>query len=109
MCTMLVLTDAISVLFASVSDNNLWIQWYIMLLEVAMSFWIVTAWPVGERSKLVYRVTAIATVVLVAVVLVVRKDRAAIFEQWISPIIALVALIGVVHALVKLSLATMQP
>jgi hypothetical protein len=107
MGSVLVFGDALSVLATALFHYNLWIQWFMMPLEMLMTLWILASWH-SPRFRRVYATVGIMVSVLVGLFLTL-PDRSRIFEQWLAPVIALMALVATVHTLVLLSVESFAP
>lgn len=107
MGAVLVFGDTLSVLFTALFHYNLWIQWFMMPLEMLLTLWILASWhePMFRR---IYA-TAGAMVAVLVGLFITLPDRSRIFEQFLSPVIALVTLGATVHTLVLLSLRSYVP
>ena len=106
-CTLMVLSEVLNVVAGMMSGSSLWVSYFILPIEVCMTFWILTVWQPNERLRWLYRL-AIRVVVVLSVVLLLVTDHVVAFEQWIAPMLALVALVAVVHTLILKSLRSEQ-
>ena len=98
-CAVLVLADVVDLVSASVIGHNLQTPYFTLPVEVALTIWIMAAWQPTELLRQVYAVMIPVLVAATAIVLTVT-DPVVTFLQWVSPSLALLALVSVLHTLV---------
>ena len=106
-CTLMVLSEVMNVVAGIVTGSSLWVGYFIMPIEVCMTFWILTLWQPNEPLRRLYRITISVVAVLSGILLLVT-DHVVAFERWIAPALALVSLAAVVHTLIHNSLRSLQ-
>ena len=102
-CTALVLADVVDQVSAVTRGHNLDTAYVALPIEVGLTLWTMAAWQPSELSRLAY-VIAIPIMMAAAIAVVLLTDPTVTFVQWVSPFLALLALVSVLHTLVARAL-----
>ena len=107
-CSLLIMADVLNLAVMVLHGNNLWTSYFTLPLEVGMSLWILSSWPIPPRVRRAYGWIIVAMVLGGGAALAVT-DPGITFEVWISPMLALLALAASIHTLVHNSLTSHLP
>jgi hypothetical protein len=103
LCLAFLLSDVAMLIVHAIWRYNLWVTWFTQPLEVALTLWLLSYWQPVIRLSRIYRnvipVAAAATAILLVV-----TDPSVTFDEYIGPLLSLVALVGSLHTLVHRSL-----
>ena len=107
-CVVLLATDALSIVVAFTSGDNLWLQYLAVPIESGLVLWALSGWQSHEVFRLAYRIAVpVLAAGTVGVLLTLPPEPA--LDQVVAPIHALVLLVASLHTLVRRALRAEGP
>lgn len=104
---MLMIFDVLSRIVAILMGTNLFLVYFTEPIEVGMTLWILAAWQPTAALRSAYLAVIPAIALVIAVVLAL-SDLPRMFDAWIGPGLALVALVAVLQTLVHRTLLSRE-
>lgn len=102
-CAVLVVTDVLALAVAKAFGNNLWMVYVTLPIEVGLVLWLLSEWQPTELLRLTYTL-AIPVMGTVVISLLMLTDPTKTFYRWVSPFLALLALVAALQTLVHRAL-----
>jgi hypothetical protein len=102
LCLTFLFSDVAMLIVHAIWWFNLWVTWFTQPMEVALTLWLLSHWQPSGLAR-TYRVAILVMLAAWAVLLVLTQPSVT-FDQYIGPLLSLVALVGSLHTLVRRTL-----